>query len=434
MSLHLNFDNTYRHLSKDFFTLAKGHRTPKADFAIFNSELAQTLGLNPDTLESTEGAQVLSGNSIPSEAAGIAMAYAGHQFGHFTMLGDGRALLLGELLTSENKRFDIHLKGSGATAYSRNGDGKAALGPMLREYLISEAMYALGIPTSRSLSVVTTGEEIFRERPLQGAVLSRIAASHIRVGTFQYAAALSLESPDCPSLVKELADYSLSRHYPHLLEVENPHLALYEAILSNQSQLVAKWQAVGFIHGVLNTDNTAISGETIDYGPCAFMGTYHPRTVFSSIDHQGRYAYHNQPNIIGWNLARLAEAIMPLFADNLQQAKAMAEKAIQGYVQQYEKTYCELFCAKLGISASPADSTESKQCVDQFLKILADHHLDFTQSFMWLTLKANNDSRLSELDELHKPLTDWIDKWQALRSGGDFDIKEANERMYQVNP
>ena len=266
------------------------------------------LGLEPETLEGPEGAAIFAGNALPEGGRPIAQAYAGHQFGHFTALGDGRAILLGEQITPCGDRMDIQLKGAGQTRFSRRGDGRAALGPMLREYIISEAMHALGIPTTRSLAVVTTGEPVYRETVLQGAVLTRVAASHIRVGTMQWAAAHEDEEA-----TRALADYTRARHYPELADSPEPYIALFDAILARQASLIARWQLVGFIHGVMNTDNMALSGETIDYGPCAFMDAYDPATVFSSIDHGGRYAYGNQPPIAQWNLARLAEAMLPLF-------------------------------------------------------------------------------------------------------------------------
>ena len=276
---------------------------------IFNDSLATSLGLNVQALQSEDGVEVFAGNQIPEGALPLAQAYAGHQFGHFAMLGDGRAMLIGEQITPLGERFDIQLKGSGRTPYSRGGDGRAALGPMLREYIISEAMHALGIPTTRSLAVVTTGESIIRETDLPGAIMTRMAASHLRFGTFQYVAKWGTDEE-----LRVLADYALQRHFPEIEADENRYLALLQEVIKRQAALVAKWQLVGFIHGVMNTDNMTISGETIDYGPCAFMDTYDPATVFSSIDIQGRYAYGNQPNIVGWNLARFAESLITAIA------------------------------------------------------------------------------------------------------------------------
>ncbi len=301
-------EHSYSTLPNLFYSEATPTRVREPGLVVFNRPLAQALGLDPDGLDTPEGAAIFAGNALPAGARPIAQAYAGHQFGHFTALGDGRAILLGEQITPSGDRFDIQLKGAGQTPYSRRGDGRAALGPMLREYIISEAMYGLGIPTTRSLAVATTGEPVYREDELQGAVLTRVAASHIRVGTMQWAAA----HRDHDAL-RALADYTRVRHYPELSDAPEPHMALFDAILERQARLIARWQLVGFIHGVMNTDNMALSGETIDYGPCAFMDVYHPETVFSSIDHAGRYAYANQPAIAQWNLARLAEAMLPLF-------------------------------------------------------------------------------------------------------------------------
>ncbi len=297
-----NFDNSYARLSKSFFTSTNPTPVSSPKLIIFNESLAKSLGLNVKKLQGKDGVDVFAGNVIPEGASPLAQAYAGHQFGHFTMLGDGRAVLLGEQINPQGERIDIQLKGSGRTPYSRGGDGRAALGPMLREYIISEAMHALGIPTTRSLAVVSTGEPVIRETDLPGAILTRVASSHIRVGTFQYVANWGNVEE-----LRELADYTLKRHYPEIENGESRYLILLQEVIKRQAELIAKWQLVGFIHGVMNTDNMTISGETIDYGPCAFMDTYDPATVFSSIDRQGRYAYGNQPYIGGWNLARFAE-------------------------------------------------------------------------------------------------------------------------------
>ena len=303
-----HLEHTYAELPQLFYSHAAPTPVREPRLAAFNRPLATILGLEPEALEGPEGAAIFAGNAVPEGGRPIAQAYAGHQFGHFTALGDGRAILLGEQITPSGDRVDIQLKGAGQTRFSRRGDGRAALGPMLREYIISEAMHALGIPTTRSLAVVKTGEPVYRETVLDGAVLTRVAASHIRVGTMQWAAA-----HDDQEAMRALADYTRARHYPELADSPEPHIALFDAILGRQARLIARWQLVGFIHGVMNTDNMALSGETIDYGPCAFMDRYDPATVFSSIDHGGRYAYGNQPSIAQWNLARLAEAMLPLF-------------------------------------------------------------------------------------------------------------------------
>ncbi|MDO9632433.1 MAG: YdiU family protein, partial [Humidesulfovibrio sp.] len=302
-----NFDNTYARLPESLHVRMNPVPVRAPKLVLFNRPLAEALGLAPQEMDGEAGIAVFAGNRLPEGAEPLAQAYAGHQFGHFTMLGDGRAILLGEHVTPAGERFDIQLKGSGQTAFSRLGDGRAALGPMLREYLISEAMHALGIPTTRSLAVVSTGEAVYREDSLPGAILTRVAASHLRVGTFQYAA-----SRGDGEALRALADYTIKRHYPELAEAGNPYLALLHAVMERQASLVASWLHVGFIHGVMNTDNMSLCGETIDYGPCAFLDTYAPDTVFSSIDQAGRYAYGNQPHMAQWDLARFAETLLPL--------------------------------------------------------------------------------------------------------------------------
>ena len=444
----IKFDNTYTSLPHVFYSKAPGHHTPFAKVVVFNTELANDLNLSEDFLLSPEGAAHLSGNTIPDNAAGIAMAYAGHQFGSFTMLGDGRALLLGEVISREGRRYDLHLKGSGPTPYSRRGDGKAALSPMLREYLISEAMHELGIPTTRSLAVLSTGEWIQREKLQKGAVLVRVAESHIRVGTFQYAMALiNHETTHMPAL-HQLADYAIHRHYPHLASSENPVLAFYEAIIARQAALVAKWQQVGFIHGVLNTDNTAISGETIDYGPCAFMDIYHPDTVFSSIDPKGRYAYGQQPYIIGWNLARLGETLLLLLHDDPDQAHALADGAYKKYAEAYQKHHHENFCHKLGLNPSANAFESTSKFIDDLLKHMRDHQLDFTETFVYLTLLAALRTEMASeqivnLAHQHAPryaaLSGWIAEWQQLlnKQFGEHcsaDNNDVLQRMKSHNP
>ncbi|MFL6560965.1 MAG: protein adenylyltransferase SelO, partial [Bacillus sp. (in: firmicutes)] len=325
-----NFDNSYARLPDTFFASTDPTPVRSPKLIIFNYSLAHSLGLNTQELESENGVAVFAGNRIPDGAKPLAQAYAGHQFGHFTKLGDGRAILLGEQITPKGERFDIQLKGPGRTPYSRGGDGRASLGPMLREYIISEAMHALGIPTTRSLAVVTTGEPVFRETALPGAILTRVAASHLRVGTFQYGAKWGTIEE-----LRALADYTLKRHYPDVDMDENRYLSLLQEVIKRQAALIAKWQLVGFIHGVMNTDNMTISGETIDYGPCAFMDNYDPATVFSSIDTQGRYAYGNQPYIAGWNLARFAETLLPLLHDNQEHAVKLAQDEISNFMELY---------------------------------------------------------------------------------------------------
>lgn len=430
------FDTTYLRLPKKLFTATAPTPVKEPSMVVFNAVLARELGLNVDMLDSPMGAAILGGNLGASGAANrgengaengvttIAQAYAGHQYGHFTMLGDGRAILLGEHLTPIGERLDIQLKGSGPTAYSRRGDGRAALGPMLREYLISEAMHSLGVPSTRSLAVVATGEKVVRETRLPGAVLTRVAKSHLRVGTFQFAAA-ALEIGE----LKALADYTIARHYPQCQMAENPYLAFLESVIEAQASLIAKWQGLGFVHGVMNTDNMAISGETIDYGPCAFIDQYDPKAVFSSIDQNGRYAYNNQPTIGAWNLARLAEALLPLIAESLGSRSddaavlALANTALQRFIPLFESHYRQLFCQKIGINVpQPGDSA----LISELLKLMADHRMDFTYTFYALTDYPNNP------DNPHLvPLAEWIANWQGrlpAMSDSPFEI------MRQVNP
>jgi uncharacterized protein YdiU (UPF0061 family) len=335
-------EHSYTRLPQLFYSDVRPTQVAEPRLVIFNSALADALGLDSETLDSPAGAATFAGNTLPEGARPIAQAYAGHQFGHFTTLGDGRAILLGEQITPSGDRRDIQLKGAGRTPYSRGGDGRAALGPMLREYIISEAMHALGIPTTRSLAVVATGEPVYRDEALEGAVLTRVAASHIRVGTMQWAAAHR-----DPEALRALSDYTRARHYPQLVDAPEPHLALLDAIVDTQARLIARWQLVGFVHGVMNTDNMALSGETIDYGPCAFMDAYDPGTVFSSIDHAGRYAYGNQPAIALWNLTRLAEAMLPLFDPVSERAVELATASLNRFPERFEQCWLDGMRAKL---------------------------------------------------------------------------------------
>ena len=326
-----NLENSYADLPEFFYSKINLCKVRSPELVILNNNLTENLGLDAEELKSDEGVSYLSGNSVPKGSVPIAQAYAGHQFGYFTMLGDGRAMLLGEQISPEGKRYDIQLKGSGRTPYSRGGDGRAALGPMLREYIISEAMYNLNIPTTRSLAVVTTGDSILREDILKGAILTRAADSHIRVGTFAYASNFGTVEN-----VRQLADYAIDRHYREIAQDKNLYLSFLKEATKRQAALIAKWQLVGFIHGVMNTDNMAISGETIDYGPCAFMDAYNPDTVFSSIDIYGRYAYKNQPEIAVWNLSRFAETLLPLIHKNKDEAIILAKTAVAEFYESYD--------------------------------------------------------------------------------------------------
>jgi serine/tyrosine/threonine adenylyltransferase len=417
-----NLDNSYAHLPKPFFSMLKAPPVSAPKLAVFNEPLADSLGLNAAALQSEEGVAVFAGNRVPNGAAPLAQAYAGHQFGHFNMLGDGRALLLGEQVTPKGERFDIQLKGSGRTPYSRGGDGRAALGPMLREYIMSEAMHSFGIPTTRSLAVVTTGESIFRETELPGAILTRVAASHIRVGTFQYAAARGVVQD-----LRALADYTIKRHYPELEGEENQYLALLQKVIKRQAGLIAKWQLVGFIHGVMNTDNMTLSGETIDYGPCAFMNAYDPATVFSSIDREGRYAYGNQPYIAGWNLARLAETLVPLLDEDEEKGIKLAQDSISEYGEVYQTKWLEGMKAKLGIFNEEADD---ETMIEELLTLMEKHQADFTNTFVTLTLNKQADNNLFNSGEFKK----WYEGWQERLQRQEQSKDASHELMRKHNP
>jgi uncharacterized protein YdiU (UPF0061 family) len=389
---------------------------------VFNHALAETLGLNPTLLDTEDGAAIFSGNRIPEGSDPIAQAYAGHQFGHFTLLGDGRAVLLGEQLTPDGQRLDIQLKGSGQTPYSRRGDGRAALGPMVREYIISEAMQALGIPTTRSLAVVATGEPVYRETPLPGAVLTRVAASHLRVGTVEFARARGDQAA-----LQQLADYTLERHYPDLLNGDQPYLALLKGVMGRQAALISQWQGVGFIHGVMNTDNMTLTGETIDYGPCAFMDTYHPATVFSSIDSHGRYAYGNQPGMAQWNLTRLAEALLPLLHPDPETAKDLAVDVLQGFPALFQAQWLSVFRAKLGLFTEEA---EDHALVQALLTWMQDTQQDFTLTFRALSTPAA--LALPPFPDLG--FADWHTRWVARLGRQPQSAEEAAALMQAHNP
>jgi uncharacterized protein YdiU (UPF0061 family) len=397
-----------------FFVRQKPVPVRAPEIVLFNDELAQELGLSPESLSGKEGAAIFVGNTIPAGGDPIAQAYAGHQFGGFAMLGDGRAVLLGEQITPAGDRVDLQLKGSGQTPFSRRGDGRAALGPMLREYLISEAMHALGIPTTRSLAVVTTGEPVFRETPLQGAILTRVAASHIRVGTFQYAAAKG-----GPAAVKALADYAIARHFPKLDESDHPYLALLKAVMDRQALLVARWMGVGFVHGVMNTDNVSICGETIDYGPCAFMDAYDPATVFSSIDHQGRYAYGRQPQVAEWNMARFAEALLPLLHESEQEALNIAKAALDTFPESFHKAWMNYMRAKLGLFN---EEEGDEGLVKDLLTQMHQHQADFTNTFRALS---------TEPPEF---LSEWSVCWRERLQRQPQSLETAHARMDAHNP
>ena len=430
MTVHFPFQNTYAALPDGFF--ARVAPTPVAAPRLIklNRPLAVRLGLDPDLLESPEGAEILAGKRLPDGAEPIAMAYAGHQFGYFVpQLGDGRAILLGEVIDIDGIRRDIQLKGSGPTPFSRRGDGRAALGPVLREYIVSEAMAALGIPTTRSLAVTVTGEHVMRETALPGAVLTRVASSHIRVGTFQYFAARG----DTEG-VKRLADHAIARHYPQAAEAERPYHTLLEGVITRQAELVARWLQVGFIHGVMNTDNTSISGETIDYGPCAFMDHYDPAAVFSSIDEQGRYAYANQPRIALWNLTRLAECLLPLFSDDKDKAIEQAQSVLAEFPAKFTAAYQSGLRQKIGLFTA-RDGDEA--LVQDLLDAMAKNKADFTLTFRGLSAAAEDAARDQDArTHFADPIAydEWVARWRQRTGEEPQTPAERAGVMRAVNP
>ena len=410
-----NFNNSYTKLPKIFYTNQSPTTVRAPKLIIFNHSLASSLGV-PLELE------VFAGNEIPKGAEPLAQAYAGHQFGYFTMLGDGRAILLGEQITDSGERFDIQLKGSGRTPYSRGGDGRAALGPMLREYIISEAMHELGIPTTRSLAVVTTGETITREENLPGAVLTRVSASHIRVGTFEFASHFGTSED-----VRRLADYTITRHFPSIATFENKYLQLLREVIKRQASLISKWQLVGFIHGVMNTDNMAISGETIDYGPCAFMDVYDPTTVFSSIDTHGRYSYENQTKMAVWNLARFAETLLPFLHDDKNKAVSIAQEELAKFESLYQDHWQSGMRAKLGLYNN---EVEDLSLIKDILQLMQQHKADYTKTFQSLTFDKDDGQNLFSSPDYHH----WHERWQARLSRQSISKAESKELMKSHNP
>ncbi len=424
------FSNSYARLPEHFFARLAPTPVSKPGLIKFNDSLASELGVNAPGLEADELAAVFAGNVTPPGAEPIAMAYAGHQFGNFVShLGDGRAILLGEILNHNGERRDVQLKGAGRTPFSRRGDGRAALGPVLREYLVSEAMHALGIPTTRALAAVSTGETVYRDRPLPGAVLTRVASSHIRVGTFQYFAARGdLEA------VERLADYVIDRHFPDARDAKRPPLALLEAVVERQASLIARWMHVGFIHGVMNTDNTALSGETIDFGPCAFMDSFDPATAFSAIDEFGRYAYANQPAIAQWNLARFAETLLPLVDPNREQAVELASEAVSAFTPRFQAHWLAGMRDKLGLSSNQEGDLD---LVRELLRAMHENAADFTLTFRRLSAAAADEMADAEARGLFanpSAYDIWAARW---RSRLAVDKREPNARakaMRAVNP
>ena len=422
MTVGWHFDNTYSKLSNTFKEEIEPTPVHDPELVILNKELANDLNLDFSKINSEDLAKLFSGNSLPKGTNTIAQAYAGHQFGHFTMLGDGRAVLLGEHLVNENSRFDIQFKGSGRTSFSRNGDGRAVLGPMLREYVISEAMYALKISTTRSLAVVKTGEKVVRESLLPGAILTRVASSHIRVGTFQYIAAKqNIED------LNILVDYTIDRHYPEIKSSDNKTLDLLNLVMEKQCQLVVNWMRVGFIHGVMNTDNMAISGETIDYGPCAFMDHYNPKTVFSSIDKLGRYSFSNQPPITKWNLTRFAECLIPLIDKNEAKAIKIATEAIDNFQNIYESKWLNMMRDKLGLFG---EDKNDKKLINDLLIWMQNSNVDYTNTFCYLmNIEVNNNEIYKDKDFIN-----WRNKWEKRLSISNNSKEKSLDLMKTFNP
>jgi len=428
MRPHFNFDNSYARTFEGFFVRGEAAPAVAPKLVQLNPALAEELGLDPVALDSEAGLAIFSGNAIPEGAEPLAQAYAGHQFGGFApQLGDGRALLLGEVIDAQQRRRDIQLKGSGRTPYSRGGDGKSSLGPVLREYLIAEGMHALGIPTTRALAAVTTGEHVYRETALPGAVLTRVAASHIRIGTFQFFAARGGVDK-----VRELADYAIARHYPDTADAENPYLAFFAAVADAQAALVAGWMNIGFIHGVMNTDNMTISGETLDYGPCAFMDTYAPGTFFSSIDRQGRYAYANQPVILPWNLTRFAETLVPLVDPDQDRALELLTDAIEKVQPLYETHWLAGMRSKLGLSTEAPDDLD---LVNDLHWVMKDGHVDFTLVFRRLSQAVRGDSdAVQQLFNQSGAFEVWARRWRKRLEQEGVPAETRAQAMDRVNP
>ena len=420
MTIGWHFDNSYSKLSKTFKEDIKPTPVHEPELVILNEELAKNLNLNFSGIDKKKLAEIFSGNSLPDGTNSIAQAYAGHQFGHFTMLGDGRAVLLGEHLVNKNQRFDIQFKGSGRTSFSRGGDGRAALGPMLREYIISEAINALNIPTTRSLAVVKTGEKVVRENLLNGAILTRVASSHIRVGTFQYIAATQNQED-----LNTLINYTIDRHYPEIQSSKNKALDLLGLVMEKQCQLVINWMRVGFIHGVMNTDNMAISGETIDYGPCAFMDQYDPKTVFSSIDKFGRYAFSNQPPITKWNLARFAECLIPLIDKNEGSAIKIATELIDNFQNIYEEKWLNMMRDKLGLFG---EDKNDLTLINKLLDWMKNNNADYTNTFCHLMgVKIDDEVYIND------DFKSWTNEWEKRLKLNNSSEKHL-ELMKKTNP
>ena len=422
------FDNSYQNLPQDFFERINPVPVKDPQLIIFNNDLGKSLGID-QKINKKELANIFSGNEILKGSSPIALAYAGHQYGNFVnQLGDGRAVLLGEVSTPNQERFDMQLKGSGQTRFSRQGDGRSPLGPVIREYVVSEAMNALGIPSTRSLAAVTTGEKVFREVFLPGGILTRIAKSHIRVGTFEYFAAQKNTEN-----LKTLADYTIKRHFPSLKDVANPYLSLLEIVSERQIELISKWMGVGFIHGVMNTDNTSIVGETIDYGPCAFMDEYNPSTVFSSIDAHGRYAFGNQPLIAQWNMACFANSLLGLIDKDTEKATDKAQKVINNFPNKMSEALMSVMCKKIGLDST---KTNSQEALTKLLRIMLDNKSDYTLTFRYLSeiIKGKRDSSFKQQFLEHNQISNWLKEWKELIKDQDLAKKEIFLSMESSNP
>ncbi|TXS94093.1 YdiU family protein [Parahaliea maris] len=427
---HWPFDNSYANLPGQFYSRLEPSPVTRPGPIRINRELAAELGLDADWLASGAGTRVLAGNALPAGAEPLAAVYAGHQFGGFNpQLGDGRAILLGEVVSPSGERFDIQLKGSGRTPYSRGGDGRSPLGPVLREYIVSEAMHVLGVPTSRALAAVTTGDTVYRDRALPGAVLTRVARSHIRIGSFEFFAARR----DTGAL-QQLADHVIARHYPEAASAANPALALLEGVIRRQAALVSRWQLLGFIHGVMNTDNMLLSGETIDYGPCAFMDDFHPETVFSSIDHNGRYAWCNQPSIAHWNLSVLAQCLLPLLHQDEQEGVKLAQAAVDRFPEQFLAAHQAGVNRKLGWQQS---RDGDRELVEELFELMAAERVDFTLFFRRLAdfaAPASAAPKVEELMPLPARFLPWMQRWQARCDAEGGNPEQRQAAMYQANP
>ncbi|HIB74805.1 MAG TPA: YdiU family protein [Gammaproteobacteria bacterium] len=422
------FDNSYQNLPQDFFERINPVPVKDPQLIIFNNDLGRSLGID-QKINKKELANIFSGNEILKGSSPIALAYAGHQFGNFVnQLGDGRAVLLGEVSTPNQERFDMQLKGSGQTRFSRQGDGRSPLGPVIREYVVSEAMNALGIPSTRSLAAVTTGEKVFREVILPGGILTRIAKSHIRVGTFEYFA-----TQKNTENLKTLADYTIKRHFLSLKDVANPYLSLLEIVSERQIELISKWMGVGFIHGVMNTDNTSIVGETIDYGPCAFMDEYNPSTVFSSIDAHGRYAFGNQPLIAQWNMACFANSLLGLIDKDTEKATSKAQKVINNFPNKMSEAVMSVMCKKIGLDST---KTNSQEALTKLLRIMLDNKSDYTLTFRYLSeiIKGKRDSLFKQQFLEHNQISNWLKEWKELIKDQDLAKKEIVLSMESSNP